>query len=86
MCIRDSPKGVMLSHGGFGDVVDAHKKFFNFEHLHDMKSLAFLPLSHIFERAWSLFVLSQGGEVAILEDPKNILNTLKHVHLSLIHI
>ena len=74
------PKGVMLSHGGFGDVVDAHKKFFNFEHLHDMKSLAFLPLSHIFERAWSLFVLSQGGEVAILEDPKNILNTLKHVH------
>ncbi len=74
------PKGVMLSHGGFSDVVDAHKKFFNFEHLHDMKSLAFLPLSHIFERAWSLFVLSQGGEVAILEDPKNILNTLKHVH------
>jgi long-chain acyl-CoA synthetase len=75
-----TPKGVMLSHGGFSDVVDAHKKFFNFEHLHDMKSLAFLPLSHIFERAWTLFVLSQGGEVAILEDPKNILNTLKHVH------
>ena len=75
-----TPKGVMLSHGGFSDVVDAHKKFFNFEHLHDMKSLAFLPLSHIFERAWTLFVLSQGGEVAVLEDPKNILNTLKHVH------
>lgn len=75
-----TPKGVMLSHGGFSDVVDAHKKFFNFEHLHDVKSLAFLPLSHIFERAWTLFVLSQGGEVAILEDPKNILNTLKHVH------
>ena len=75
-----TPKGVMLSHGGFSDVVDAHKKFFNFEHLHDMKSLAFLPLSHIFERAWTLFVLSQGGEVAVLEDPKNIINTLKHVH------
>ena len=75
-----TPKGVMLSHGGFSDVVDAHKKFFNFEHLHDMKSLAFLPLSHIFERAWTLFVLSQGGEVAVLEDPKNISNTLKHVH------
>lgn len=74
------PKGVMLSHGNFADVVEAHKRFFNFEHLHNMKSLAFLPLSHIFERAWSLFVLSQGGEVAILEDPKNILNTLKHVH------
>ena len=75
-----TPKGVMLSHGGFNDVVNAHKKFFNFENLHDMKSLAFLPLSHIFERAWTLFVLSQGGEVAVLEDPKNIMVTLKHVH------
>ena len=75
-----TPKGVMLSHGGFYSVVDAHKKFFNFEHLHSMKSLAFLPLSHIFERAWTLFVLSQGGEVAVLEDPKDILNTLKQVH------
>jgi long-chain acyl-CoA synthetase len=38
-----------------------------------------LPLSHIFERAWTLYVLSQGGEVAILEDPKNILSALKQV-------
>lgn len=75
-----TPKGVMLAHAGFSDVVYAHKKFFNFDNLHDMKSLAFLPLSHIFERAWSLFVLSQGGEVAILEDPKEISSTLKHVH------
>jgi len=74
------PKGVMLTHGGFKAVVAAHKEFFSFDNLYDMKSLAFLPLSHIFERSWSLFVLSQGGEVAILEDPKNILNTLKHVH------
>lgn len=74
------PKGVMLTHGGFKAVVSAHKEFFSFDNLYDMKSLAFLPLSHIFERSWSLFVLSQGGEVAILEDPKNILNTLKHVH------
>ena len=74
------PKGVMLTHGGFKAVVSAHKEFFSFDNLYDMKSLAFLPLSHIFERSWTLFVLSQGGEVAILEDPKNILNTLKHVH------
>ena len=74
------PKGVMLTHGGFKAVVVAHKEFFSFDNLYDMKSLAFLPLSHIFERSWTLFVLSQGGEVAILEDPKNILNTLKHVH------
>lgn len=73
------PKGVMLSHGCFKDVISAHNQFFGFENLHTMKSLAFLPLSHIFERAWTLYVLSQGGEVAILEDPKNILSTLKQV-------
>ena len=74
-----TPKGVMLSHGCFKDIISAHNQFFGFENLHTMKSLAFLPLSHIFERAWSLYVLSQGGEVAILEDPKNILSALKQV-------
>ena len=74
-----TPKGVMLSHGCFKDVISAHNQFFGFENLHTMKSLAFLPLSHIFERAWTLYVLSQGGEVAILEDPKNILSALKQV-------
>ena len=74
-----TPKGVMLSHGCFKYVISAHNQFFGFENLHTMKSLAFLPLSHIFERAWTLYVLSQGGEVAILEDPKNILSALKQV-------
>ena len=74
-----TPKGVMLSHGCFKDVISAHNQFFGFENLHTMNSLAFLPLSHIFERAWTLYVLSQGGEVAILEDPKNILSALKQV-------
>ncbi len=74
-----TPKGVMLSHGCFKDVITAHNQFFGFNNLHSMKSLAFLPLSHIFERAWTLYVLSQGGEVAILEDPKNILSALKQV-------
>lgn len=74
-----TPKGVMLTHGCFKDVINAHNKFFGFKDLYSMKSLAFLPLSHIFERAWTLYVLSQGGEIAILEDPKNILNTLKQV-------
>ncbi len=74
------PKGVMLTHGGFKAVVAAHKEFFSFDNLYDMKSLAFLPLSHILRKKLDAFVLSQGGEVAILEDPKNILNTLKHVH------
>ena len=73
------PKGVMLTHGSFSEVIKAHKLFFGIHHLQHKKSLAFLPLSHIFERSWSLFVLSQGGEVAVLDDPKNILSALKTV-------
>lgn len=73
------PKGVMLTHGSFSEVIKAHKIFFGIQHLQHKKSLAFLPLSHIFERSWSLFVLSQGGEVAVLDDPKNILSALKTV-------
>ena len=34
-------KGVMLTHGGFKAVVVAHKEFFSFDNLYDMKSLAF---------------------------------------------
>lgn len=73
------PKGVMLSHGGFAEVFQTHKKYFNIENFHGKKSLAFLPLSHIFERAWSLFFLSQGGEVAVLDQPKDVLEALKAV-------
>lgn len=71
------PKGVMLSHAGFAEVFKAHKKYFSIENFHGKKSLAFLPLSHIFERAWSLFFLSQGGEVAVLDQPKDVLEALK---------
>lgn len=73
------PKGVMLTHGNFAEVITAHKEYFNIKNLHGKKSLAFLPLSHVFERAWSSFVLSQGGEVAVLDDTKLITSALKEV-------
>jgi long-chain acyl-CoA synthetase len=73
------PKGVMLTHGNFSSVVDAHKSYFSFDNLHNDISISFLPLSHIFERAWTLFVLSQGGEVAVLDNPRTILEALKEV-------
>lgn len=72
-----TPKGVMLTHKNFSAIGKAHKEFFNIKNLYNKKSLAFLPLSHIFERAWTSFVLSQGGEVALLDDPKDVLSALK---------
>jgi len=32
-------------------------------------SLAFLPLSHVFERDWSFYVLSRGGHNVYLQNP-----------------
>ena len=73
------PKGVVLTHDNFAAVVEAHKAFFSIENLHHKVSMAFLPLSHIFERGWSSFVLSQGGAVAVLDNPKEVSQALKEV-------
>lgn len=74
-----TPKGVVITHRNLEAVVDSHKKFFSIENLHHKKSMAFLPLSHIFEKAWTTFFLSQGGEVAILDNPKEVSDALKEV-------
>lgn len=71
------PKGVMLTHGNFSAVVKAHKMRFNIQHMHGIRSMAFLPLSHVYERAWTIFVLSLGGEVVALDNPKDVLQALK---------
>ncbi|WP_128331380.1 long-chain fatty acid--CoA ligase [Apibacter sp. HY039] len=72
------PKGVMLSHGGFINVCEAHIKFFNIYPSHE-NSLVFLPLSHVFENCWSSFVLSCGGELSFCEYPKEIAQYLLEV-------
>ncbi|CAA7195811.1 AMP-dependent synthetase/ligase [Chryseobacterium potabilaquae] len=74
-----TPKGVMLTHGNFLNAFEAHFEFFPFEKFEEELSLAFLPLSHVFERSWSLFCLYGGARVYFLEDPKDIVKTLSEV-------
>ncbi len=74
-----TPKGVMLTHGNFINAFDAHFEFFKFKNFEEELSLAFLPLSHVFERSWSLLCLYGGARVYFLEDPKNIARTLEEV-------
>lgn len=74
-----TPKGVMLSHGNFKNVFDAHYDFFNFKNFEKEHSLAFLPLTHIFERCWSIFCLYGGAKVSFLENPKSIAHALTEV-------
>ncbi len=73
------PKGVMLTHGNFHQSVDAHFDFFKFKNFENETSLAFLPLTHIFERSWTLLALSGGAKVYFLENTKLIAHALTEV-------
>lgn len=74
-----TPKGVMLTHGNFIKSFDAHFEFFKFKNFEEELSLAFLPLTHVFERCWSLLCLYGGARVYFLEDPKDIAQALAEV-------
>ena len=71
------PKGVMLTHGNFNHAFKIHD--LRLKVSEEDHSLAFLPLSHIFERAWSLYALHKGIKVTCLKDPKLISRTLQEV-------
>ena len=73
------PKGVMLTHSNFIKAFDAHFEFFKFKNFEEELSLAFLPLTHVFERSWSLLCLYGGAKVYFLEDPKNIAKAMLEV-------
>ncbi len=73
------PKGVMLTHGNFHKSVEAHFEFFKFKNFEQETSLAFLPLTHIFERSWTLLALYGGAKVYFLENTKLIANALVEI-------
>ena len=77
------PKGVMLTHNNFVSAFDAHLEFFKFKNFENEHSLAFLPLSHVFERAWTLLCLTFGVKVSFLENPKLIASALGEVKPSM---
>ena len=71
-------KGVMLHHSNFIEQVYAHQLKYPFISPRDI-SMCFLPLNHIFEKAWTYLCLSMGVSIAILSDPKKILDALPMV-------
>src|SRR5690606_17242772 len=73
------PKGVMLTHGNFHQCITAHFDFFKFKNFENETSLAFLPLTHVFERSWTLLALYGGVKVYFLENTKLIAHALTEV-------
>jgi long-chain acyl-CoA synthetase len=71
-------KGVMLTYANYKEVMKTHDIRLN--HLPQrFLSLSFLPMAHVFEKAWSIYCIHRGCRLAIGEDPKEILSYLKEV-------
>ena len=72
----------MLHHSNFIEQLYAHQIKYPFITNRDV-SMCFLPLNHILEKAWSYLCLSMGCQVAVLSDPKRILEALPMVRPSM---
>ncbi len=69
------PKGVMLDNDNFLATFRAHKDMFTMTE--QDSSMCFLPLAHIFERAWSYFCLSMGTEILVNLRPIDVQKSLR---------
>ncbi len=76
------PKGVVLTHANYDACIEMHE-----ERLSEVKdtetAMAFLPMSHILEKAWGYFCLGRGVHMAVNYDPRVIQETIHEVHPNL---
>lgn len=70
-------KGAMLTHGNFASQFRALDERFEFGP--EDRSLCFLPLSHVYERAWSYFVFRSGAANVYVRDPKDAVTAMPEV-------
>ncbi|GIU49561.1 AMP-dependent synthetase/ligase [Shewanella algidipiscicola] len=71
------PKGVMLDYRNIASVIRQHDAILPFTP--GDVSLAFLPLSHVFERGWSFYVLCRGGHNVYLQNPMMVKEAIADV-------
>lgn len=75
-------KGVMLPHSCYLKAMRIHDVRLPLVTDKDL-SMSFLPMTHIFEKAWCYYCLHKGVTIAINQDPKMIQKTLPEVHPTL---
>lgn len=71
-------KGVMLSYGQY------HSAFIaNDEAVHvgeNDRVMSFLPITHIFERGWMFLCMTEGAEIVVNTNPREIQESLRETH------
>lgn len=72
------PKGAILTHSNYDHALEAHRVRLDMLNPSDV-SMAFLPLSHIFEKGFTYVCLMVGIKVAVNRDPRAIQDTIKEV-------
>ena len=76
------PKGVMLNHSNYLKAFEIHD--IRLTELTDKEiSMCFLPLTHIFEKAWTYYCLTKGITVAINKEPAKIRQKIKEIRPTL---
>lgn len=73
------PKGVCITHSNYDAAIESHIKLLTQVTENDL-SMAFLPMSHILEKAWCFFCLTKGIAIAVNYDPRMIQDTIHTVH------
>ncbi len=71
------PKGVMLDYANIAAQLEGHDQRLKLSQ--DDVSLCFLPLSHVFERAWTFYVLYKGATNCYLQDTMQVRDALSQV-------
>lgn len=72
------PKGAILPHSCFNAALEQHHRILTSLSDKDT-SISFLPLSHIFEKAWTYFCLDSGIQVYVNKNPRIIQDTIREV-------
>lgn len=71
-------KGVMLTHSQYEAALDANHRVVPVNE--NDRVITFLPITHIFERAWDCLCLSVGATVIINTDPHRIQKSMRETH------
>jgi len=72
------PKGAVLTHSNYIDTFKFHDWSMSYLPQRFL-SISFLPLAHVFEKAWSIYCMHRGCTVAVNLDPKEITTSIKEI-------